>query len=294
LEAPTKFILLNKPTNCPQELAIAERGSDWIKADLDDFRTKFSNVQPSGVTPLTMHLQQIYQSILHFEDKIVLVLATDGRPTDQFGYTSPAVDRDFENALRQVQSKAWVVIRLCTNEDSILQYYQKLDDQLELSLEVLDDYLDEAKEVYGYNPWLTYSLCLHRCREMGMSCHGLYRWLDWLDERSLTKPEAYQVMQQLGLTATTNNYQHLAEPDEWLTFCKLVERQQQALSLQKNEALGPSLPSFMPWNPIRKRATQWIDIGRLRAHGTKSSSSVVRIILIVVVAVFLRVVVGWN
>jgi hypothetical protein len=132
--------------------------------------------------------------------------------------------------LRQVQSKAWVVIRLCTtNEDSILQYYQKLDDQLELSLEVLDDYLDEAKEVYGYNPWLTYSLCLHRCREIGMSSHGLYRWLDWLDERSLTKAEIYQVVQQLGLAEATNNHLYLAQPDEWLKFCNLLERQQQAL-----------------------------------------------------------------
>jgi hypothetical protein len=297
LEAPTKFILLNKPTGmahgCPQEMSIAERGSEWIQADLQAFMSNFSKVQPGGVTPLTMHLLQIYQSIQHLENKIVLVLATDGRPTDSLGYYSTAIDRDFENALRQLQSKAWVVIRLCTNEDSVLEYYQKLDDQLELSLEVLDDYLDEAKEVYQYNPWLTYSLCLHRCREMGMSCHALHRWLDWLDERSLTRAEIYEVLQILGVVESTKSPHALVETEEWLTFCKTVGREQKLLAAQKNESLGTCLQAFKPWNPIRKRATEWIDIRRLKKQGTKSFG-MLPIILVVVVAIFLRVAIGWN
>mmetsp|Transcript_35631 Transcript_35631/g.102657 ORF Transcript_35631/g.102657 Transcript_35631/m.102657 type:complete len:253 (+) Transcript_35631:143-901(+) len=160
LEAPTKFILLNSPDGqhacIPQEMSIAERGSEWIQADLEAVQSNISKISPNGVTPLTYHLHCIKNSIQHLSQKIVLVVATDGRPTDSFGYYSVAVDRAFENELREIQSKAWVVIRLCTNEESIIDYYQRLDDQMELSLEVLDDYLDEAKEVYGHNPWLTY------------------------------------------------------------------------------------------------------------------------------------------
>lgn len=286
LGAPTRFVLLNDPSGlraCPQEMSIAERGSKWIHDDLKALQVNFSTIEPGGVTPLTTHLHRINRSIQHMREKIVLVLATDGRPTDSFGYSSAAVDRAFENALREIQSKAWVVVRLCTNEESILEYYQKLDDQMELSLEVLDDYLDEAKEVHTFNPWLTYSLSLHRCREMGMSCHSLHRWLDWLDERAMTRAEIYQVVQILGVVDWVKSPNSLDEDEEWLRFCDVIDKEQKRLASQRNEATGKGLPAFMPWNPIRKRATPWIDVVKLKQHGKKSSSSMVLVAMIVVV-----------
>jgi hypothetical protein len=298
LEAPTKFILLNKPSagggSCPQEMTIAERGSDFIQEDLEQFLEAFSTVQPLGMTPLTLHLKRIYQSIQHLENRIVLVLATDGRPTDEFGYSSAQVDQEFEQALRQLQNKAWIVIRLCTNDDRILQYYQKLDDQLELSLEVLDDYLDEAKEVHGYNPWLTYSLCLHRCREMGMSCHGLYRWLDLLDERMLTRAEISDALQVLGLAPRDANGFFLGT-DDWDEFCRGVQeqqqqQQQQQQSLQQqrpNESLRPST-EFLPWNPITKKPKPWIDLRSLQRHGQKSSCSWIGVVVVLMLAIMVH------
>ena len=139
LEAPTKFVLLNDPTGphaCrPREMSIAERGKACIEAELKAVLSTFSKISPEGVTPLTLHLHRIHQSIQHFSERIVLVLATDGRPTDSHGYSSVAVDRAFENALRAIQSHAWVVVRLCTDDAVVLEYYRKLDDNMELSLE---------------------------------------------------------------------------------------------------------------------------------------------------------------
>lgn len=297
LDAPTKFVFLNPPTSssfetshtatkcCPQELSIAERGSEWTQDDMEYFMDNFSSVQPHGVTPLVNHLRDIYQSLLYMESKIVVVLATDGKPTDNFGYSSPAIDREFENALRQVQSKAWIVIRLCTNDNNVLNYYQRLDDQLELSLEVLDDYLEEAKEVHTFNPWLTYSLSMHRCREMGMSGHASFRFLDWLDERSLTRHEIVQVIQTLGLlhrcnepkrpdqkqTPSVSSFSSISlsssvvdhDPEAWKEFCG-------ALNQQQTQSNGETLKTFSPWNPIKKRITPWIDIRSLETHGEKS------------------------
>jgi hypothetical protein len=314
LDAPTKFVFLNPPTLssttidsrsrltsdrattwcCPQELSIAERGPEWIQDDMEHFLDHFSSVQPQGVTPLTSHLRNIYQSLLHMERKIVLVLATDGKPTDDFGYSSPMVDRDFENALSQVQSKAWIVIRLCTDDDNVLQYYQRLDDQLELSLEVLDDYLDEAQEVHSFNPWLTYSLSLHRCREMGMSCHPSFRFLDWLDERSLTRDEIIEVVRTLGLihqwdeekllegketlSRTQNSSSSISnttvvghDPQAWKQFCVALNRQQKTMRSHQTQSQGDYLNAFSPWNPIKKRVTPWLDTRLLECHGATKS-----------------------
>jgi hypothetical protein len=292
LEAPTKFLMLNGSDNgaYPQELSIAERGSEWIEDDMEYFLENLPRVRPKGATPLTNLLRRIYQSLMHTpkEGKIVLVLATDGRPTDTLGFVSSSVDRHFENALKELQSKAWIVIRLCTNDETILKYYQKLDDQLELSLEVLDDYTDEAKEVYQYNPWLTYSLCLHRCREMGMSCHPTFRFLDWLDERPLARNEIGEVLKgTFGLLDNNNNnnnsdsekeYESIIKlasqsEEDWNNFCEVVQREQDTVALQRKEEKNDDaeLGAFFPWNPIQKRTTHWVDIGNLKRHGCKTS-----------------------
>lgn len=59
------------------------------------------------------------------------------------------------------------MIRLCTNEKKVTEFYNQIDEVLEFNLEVLDDYLDEAKEVHKHNKWLNYALPMHRCRELG-------------------------------------------------------------------------------------------------------------------------------
>ena len=272
LQAPTKFVLLNDPSGpyacLPREISIAERGKEHIEAELEIVLSSFSKIAPEGVTPLTLHLHRIHESIQYLHERIVLVLATDGRPTDSYGYSSVAVDRAFENALRVIQSHAWVVIRLCTDDTGVLDYYRKLDENMELSLEVLDDFLDEAKEVHTYNPWLTYSLVLHRCREMGLSCHSQHRWLDWLDERSMTRGEILHVLGILGLVDWTSSPHSLEDPGEWAKFCMAVDREQKRLMVHRQEGTESCLQAYTPWNPVRKCVTPWVDVGRLRRHGS--------------------------
>ena len=67
----------------------------------------------------------------------------------------------------------------------MVEFYNDLDTQLELSLEVLDDFLQEANEVNEHNPWLNYALPLHRLRELGYQ----HRSFDMLDERKFTLGE---------------------------------------------------------------------------------------------------------
>lgn len=82
------------------------------------------------------------------------------------------------NALRRL--KAIVVVQLCTDDTDVVDFWNRFESKVEAPLDVLDDYVSEAKEVYAKNPWLTYGMPLNRLREMGFED----ALLDKLDEES--------------------------------------------------------------------------------------------------------------
>ena len=134
--------------------------------------------------------------------------------------------------------KIRLVVRLCTDEDSVTRFYNSLDTQLEISLEVLDDYMGEAREVYEKNPWICYGFPLHRCRELGY--HD--RLFDLIDERPLTRGEARSFC---CLIFGIKNEEEL--PDPAIHFSEFVKAVKSKLVLE-----------HLQWNPMKKRMTPWI------------------------------------
>ena len=70
---------------------------------------------------------------------------------------------------------------MCTDEAAIVSYWDNVDDQLELNMEVIDDPLSEGKGIASFNNWLTYGTPLHRLREFGITA----KELDMIDEVKL-------------------------------------------------------------------------------------------------------------
>jgi len=176
--------------------------------------------------------------------KVAIVLATDGLPTDRYGGTSWQARNEFKQALRSLESlPIWVVIRLCTDDDEVVDFYNNIDNELELSIDVLDDFVAEAKEVYEHNKWLNYALPLHRMREMGFY-HKLF---DLIDERSLTRDELRDFFHLLyGADALDS----LPDPQvDWDRFLDRIAQITRSQNLQ--------------WNPIFKRMMPWVDIRKL-------------------------------
>ena len=254
LEAPTKFTLLNDPgRRIPTEFTIAQEGihaaSSSLETQLANLERSLYDVNPSGCTPLTQKLYYLYKHIAELGPllvegkKVSVILATDGVPTDTNGMAGPQVDEEFRNALRQLQTlEVWIVIRLCTDDAHIIQYYQKLDDELELNLEVLDDFEAEAKEVFTFNPWMTYGLPLHRLREMGMASHPL---LDLMDEAAFGLDQIRSFCQLL--------LGGIAWPDPHLNLEEFLQYLQKRLAKESK-----------PFHPLKKKPQPWISIPKLR------------------------------
>ena len=48
------------------------------------------------------------------------------------------------------QLPVWVVIRLCTDEDRMVDYWNSVDGEIELNMDVIDDPNGEAREIHEY------------------------------------------------------------------------------------------------------------------------------------------------
>jgi Mg-chelatase subunit ChlD len=261
LEAPTVFRLLNDPGKMcgPQQFSVAERGPQHISEDLNIALSTINNVTPSGVTPLAEHVREIRENVLAMQEelrdngqKVVIVLATDGLPSDPTGVCSQATRTEFEIAMRSLEGlPVWIVVRLCTDEENVVEFYNNLDSQLELSLEVLDDFVGEADEVYEHNKWLNYALPLHRVREMGFS----HRLFDLLDERPLTKDDLREFC---FLIFGRDRFDGVPDPQvDWKGFCD------HTAVIVSNEQ--------KQWNPMRKKMMPWIDMKKLaKTYGNSS------------------------
>jgi len=136
IKAPTTFRLLNNPGAHigPQEFSIADKGFDLhlIENDLQIAKHTMMNASPSGVTPLSSHVRDIRDLIMSMADdlnrqgkKITVVLATDGLPSDERGVGGMEERNEFTEALRSMEGlPVWLVIRLCTDDDDVVDVSQ--------------------------------------------------------------------------------------------------------------------------------------------------------------------------
>ncbi len=180
-KAPTEFRFLN---NGVPYLIGADANS---KANFDRMLELIEDQGASGATPLCGHITSVVEQIRGIEaqlrsdgKKVAVIIQTDG----------VATDGDLKEVIKAFQAlPVWLVVRLCTNEAEVVSYWSNIDRELELNMDILDDFESEGNEVFAKNPWLSYAYPLHQLREFGANI----RELDLLDEETLT-PEQVKIV----------------------------------------------------------------------------------------------------
>jgi hypothetical protein len=247
LHQPTEFRMLNAIKGVPQRFMV---GLDTMKNSLKQAQTILQKTTPKGTTPLSesvdkisLEIQEMLPQLKETNSKVAIVIVTDGcnYNLQNLGQTEQEINKDLANSLGKLQGlPVSVVVRLCTDHGPLVDFYNDLDEAMD-GFDVLDDYLSEATTVGRKNPWLTYSLILHRMREMGQYS----QLFDWLDERTLTRQELKEFC-----TLLFGNADVMPDPDEdWKGFLASIQR------LQQEEKLH--------WNPRTRQMAPWIDLDLL-------------------------------
>jgi len=254
LNAETHFHLLNPSAEGQffvlniQDTAITARAG--APCDIDKLRRVMQTACEYS-TPLTEAVQLVADCVKPSEatlraagKRAVVIIATDGLPNDA---------KSFLNAMTILQRlPVWVIVRLCTNDESVVSYWSDLDKQLEMPLEVLDDVEGEAREAHLCNPWLVCPPALHLARTIGIK-DKLY---DLIDEQPLAPSQVKQLIERLlggrseGFEGGEGGESGLAEPE--------LEPE---LFLRQVRQLVASSPSV--YNPVTKRMGPWIDMRAL-------------------------------
>lgn len=230
--APTEFRLLNGAE--PILLGNAQAHDVHDAASYTSLQAVLKD-GPRGGTPLCKHISEVIQNIRQMEQQLrsnrqlaCVVIATDGESSDG----------DVAQAMAPLKSlPVWVVIRLCTDNDQVVNYWNRIDSQLELDMDVLDDFKGEAQEVQEKNSWLTYGEPLHRLREFGI----IVKEFDFLDEVLLSLDQ----MKKICLMIYGHHAKSFPPPDADLDgFVK-------ALSAANKSTLKE-------FSPITSKEQEWI------------------------------------
>ena len=135
-----------------------------------------------------------------------------------------------------------IIIRMCTDERAVQEYWHNINAQLDLDIYVLDHMDIEAVEVMENNSWLTYAEPLHRMREFGM-----IPALNYLDYRQLTRTEIKSVVELL-----VGQSLHPDPEADWPAFVDAVA------------TAVPSLP--VVYCPVCNEVRPWVNIDQLARY----------------------------
>ena len=207
-------------------------------------KTKYPNINNlilsyrnmnGGATPLCRTIKSIIDELSTetLYQQVQIVLCTDGQPSDSIGGNSP--NSSFEKLLLKLVKdfNVKLVIRLCTDQEDVVEYWNKIDSDLELNLDIIDGYVSEVKEIELVNSIICYPQQIHQAREFGIT-DPLF---DILDERELS---SFQLFTYASFFIGTHNIEGLnpdSVEDRMIVDAKLRELPPLCCAIHKSDRL---------------------------------------------------------
>ena len=238
---------LSEAAHAPSEFRLLNNAEPVLVGKNDDNGSGLALINeifddsPGGQTPICAQINEVVLKIKEMEDVLrnsnqtaAVIICTDGVSTDG----------DVATAMKPLQDlPVWVVVRLCTDDEELIDYWNNIDGELELEMDVLDDIRGEALEVRAANDWLNYGEQLHRLREFGAAI----KEMDLIDESALSSEQMAVVVSCL---VHTGNVRDLPHPDEdWDSFLKEVKK-----NMSEDRWI---------YDPVKEKAAPWIDVKNL-------------------------------
>ena len=173
-------------------------------------KTILADTNIRGSTPLdkiTIKFGEFLQTLPSNNQTVSYNLVTDGEPNNKTA---------FEAELRNLalHNSVFIVVNLCSDSESVIDYYNDLDVKIgnELSgLDVIDDFEAEQLEVVAKNDFFVYGFMIHVARMAG--CYSVVA--DMMDEEALPLPYIHKLVKELlGQKDMTLN---ISEIDSYLS-----------------------------------------------------------------------------
>jgi hypothetical protein len=105
---------------------------------------------PSGYTPIVPKLRQVLQQSQiqqHVEGKkLLIIIATDGSPTDSEGRDDTRTLRTVLERERIPKESVYTTFLACTDDSNTMEYLSTWDEEIP-HVDVVDDYYSERKEI---------------------------------------------------------------------------------------------------------------------------------------------------
>jgi hypothetical protein len=261
--APTQFALLN----ANQGVSVVNCGLGDAEGEREQLQ-KLTATSPCGGTPLCAAIRRVVTSVRaqapalrQSGQRAHVTIATDGQ----------ASDGDIAAALRPLEKlPVMVVVKLCTDEQPVCDYWNNIDSDLELDLDVRDDFAGEAAEIAAVNPWLTYGAPLHQVREWGSAD----KLLDMLDERAFSHDQMRQLVSLVLGEQVVASLPTIFTDEDVPAFMAALEEVQ--------------VEERRVWDPIAKERGVWFkaagqqqralaDTGTLQGNPLHSSDSISKV-----------------
>jgi hypothetical protein len=105
---------------------------------------------PSGNTQLTRTFQRVMGSINNYPGKVLVIIITDGEPTNDIGQITYQTINEFKHAIMRKAKNVFVNVLACTTNEQTMAYLGNWDEEID-NFDVTDDYESEKALVIKAN-----------------------------------------------------------------------------------------------------------------------------------------------